>query len=369
MLNFERRNNYYYCYKDKILLYKESSQHISAVTKLMRIKKQNWFEFIEKILELNNFQDPKKLNLPLRLKLFQRAFNQTLKKNYPHYNPVVIKSVIKCPNCDSTKFKKDIFVNEFSRPFTIKVCAVCALGTQFPLPLSSEIEKIYQSENYFSGNTTQTGYYNYARESKWRIEKANKYLNQVLRATKLDTQNIRALDVGCGYGYFVKALNDRSIYSDGLEVSSEARNFAKNNYGLNLIPEDLSTALRKGKINENSYNLITLWDVIEHFSDLNSQIKTISKLLKPGGFIALRTNNLDSIEEKIFGPYFHSIKNEHLFYFSPSSLENIFLKHGLKKIKSWTHTHIFLAFMSIKERNIINKNNQGGDIFYICQKN
>ena len=174
--------------------------------------------------------------------------------------------------------------------------------------------------------------------------------------------------MGCGFGYFLNVLKERGITADGIEVSKEARDFAKKNYCLELIPGDLITAFKNGEIRENSYELITLWDVIEHFPDFNSQIKVISKLLKPGGFIALRTNNINSIEEKVLGPYFHSIKNEHLFYFSPISLENIFSKYGFKKIKSWTHTHIFLAFMTIKERNQININNLGGDIFYICRK-
>jgi 2-polyprenyl-3-methyl-5-hydroxy-6-metoxy-1,4-benzoquinol methylase len=363
-----RHHNNYQINTGTIQLYNESIQHILAITRLMRINKKSWFDFINKILEINKLKNPLELNIHTRLKLFSKAFLITIKKNYAKYPQVKIKTPIHCPNCHSSKFKKTIFVNHHPSTFCIKVCSNCHLGTQFPVLDQVKIDKIYQNQNYFSGNSTKTGYYNYAKEAIWRIKKAKKYLNQVLSATKLIPQNTRALDVGCGYGYFLKALQDKGIRAEGIEVSPSACEYAKSNYNSTVFSYDLNEAFKKGLLKANSYNLITLWDVLEHFSDFNSQITIISKLLKPDGYIALRTNNIDSIETKTLGSYFHSIKNEHLFYFSPKSLDSIFVKHHYKKISIWTHTHIFLAFMTIKERNQCNKNNLGGDIFYICQK-
>lgn len=98
------------------------------------------------------------------------------------------------------------------------------------------------------------------------------------------------LDVGCGLGFFVKSvLTSRPGWKAvGYEISTQAVHFAKNQ---NELAEVYAGMVQNSKLPENSFDIITLWDVIEHIPKPHSLLTYLYSLLKPGGILFLQTPN------------------------------------------------------------------------------
>ncbi len=358
--------DYFITYQDKEV-YRESVQHVEAVAKLIRIPYEIWLLWANLVL-ISGKNEPIKLPLVVRLKIFKKAFEEAILP-YLFTKDFTPKFEIEgCVNCGSKAFTKPLTRFVSGREFFVTICKKCTLGVRYPRPKKDELSKIY-SEEYFAGDTTERGYFDYESEAGWRVEKAIHYLNKLEEVTNINPRKTKVLDLGSGYGYFLKALEDKGYASIGAELAPEAVEFANQHYKATTLEGELESLVKSGKVKENSFGLVTLWDVIEHFYDINDDMSVIERLLTRGGYIALRTNNLFSIEFEVFGKYFHSIKYEHTFYYSPESLKTFFAKFGLKEIKTWTHTHLFLAFVTKEELDEINRTNRGGDIFFVGQKN
>ncbi len=213
-------------------------------------------------------------------------------------------------------------------------------------------------ESYFEGDAKQAGGYGqYAAQAGWRLEKAARQLREIQSATGL--REGRALDLGSGYGYFRKALADAGFAHEGIEISRHARQIAEHLYGFETLPgtlEDHTSALGA------RYDLITLWDVIEHVPDPVALLKQLADCLRPGGVLAIKTPNLDCPEADVFGPYYHSLKREHLVYFTPRSLEHAAVVAGLEPVHVTTNSHLLLGFVGATTTSAWEQSGRGADI-------
>lgn len=80
---------------------------------------------------------------------------------------------------------------------------------------------------------------------------------------------------------------------------------------------------------ENNFDVITMFDVVEHLYNPVDALKKICRLLKPGGVVYLLTPDCESVFAKLMGKYWFEIKpKEHIYYFSKSTLRLLFEKSG-----------------------------------------
>src|SRR5438270_448002 len=117
-------------------------------------------------------------------------------------------------------------------------------------------------EDYFEGHDPTGVYSDYDADAEWRIEKARGLLGELDRLTPL--RGGRALDVGSGYGYFRVALDEHGIRHAGIDVSRHAIRAAKRKYGFETLDGALSSHLDRLA---GRFDLVTLWDVLEHVPD------------------------------------------------------------------------------------------------------
>ncbi|MEM7179768.1 MAG: class I SAM-dependent methyltransferase [Spirochaetota bacterium] len=98
------------------------------------------------------------------------------------------------------------------------------------------------------------------------------------------------LDVGCGLGFFVKMIGQekQNWQVSGYEMSPPAVRYARETNKLNNVHQG---AVQESGIPENSIDIITLWDVIEHIPYPQPLLKYLYSILKPGGFLFLQTPN------------------------------------------------------------------------------
>jgi SAM-dependent methyltransferase len=203
-------------------------------------------------------------------------------------------------------------------------------------------------EAYFEGDPLRAGGYgDYAAQQGWRLDKARRQLREIQdlalapRGLAL-APGARALDVGSGYGFFRKALAEAQMTHDGLEISAHARAVASRLYGFETAGGTLAQHLADW---QGRYDLITLWDMLEHVEAPRAFLAEIASCLRPGGLLAIKTPNLDCPEAEIFGPHYHSLKREHLVYFAGSGLEGAGRAAGLETVHVSSSSHLLVGFV------------------------
>jgi 2-polyprenyl-3-methyl-5-hydroxy-6-metoxy-1,4-benzoquinol methylase len=164
--------------------------------------------------------------------------------------------------------------------------------------------------------------------------------------------------VGSGYGFFRKALGDAGFQHDGVEISAHARRVAHGLYGFDTDAELAQVVARAA----GSFDLVTLWDVLEHVPDPVALLTQCRSLLRPGGAIALKTPNLDCPEAEVFGPHYHSLRREHLVYFTPRSLVAVAARAGLATIEVASISHLLVGFVGREQTSQWERQGRGADI-------
>jgi SAM-dependent methyltransferase len=198
---------------------------------------------------------------------------------------------------------------------------------------------VYEQE-YFEGGRDAGGYTAYREQAGWRLEKAHRQVREMRDATGLSSG--RVLDVGSGYGYFRVALDKAGFEHEGLEVSDHGRTVARKAFGQRTHPGFLEDHWEEWS---ERFDVVTGFDLIEHVPDPVEFLQKVAFVLRPGGFVGLKTPNLDSPEADIFGPHYHSLKREHLVLFSPDSLTEAAGQAGLEPVSVKTVSHLLRGFV------------------------
>lgn len=234
-------------------------------------------------------------------------------------------------------------------------------------PFSPREQILYEKE-YYDGNLKDTGYGDYKLQKEWRLEKSTRQFKQLRAVLDFIDYKIlnspKLLDIGSGYGYFRKAVDDANWSHDGLEVSKYAVEIAKKEFGFetyNSLLKDFQ------KENQAKYDFVTLWDTVEHLENPLDFLGDLSKILKVGGVCFIRTPNINAIEREIFGRYYHSFKKEHLQYFSPESLIMLFEESGFESVFLTSESHLLKGFFE-NDLNFYSKLLKGSDLFMAAVK-
>jgi 2-polyprenyl-3-methyl-5-hydroxy-6-metoxy-1,4-benzoquinol methylase len=222
---------------------------------------------------------------------------------------------------------------------------------------------IYEQQYFEGDKSIAGGYGQYSDQALWRLEKATRQVHEMTEITKLSTGNV--LDIGSGYGYFRKALHDAKYNHDGIEISSFAVDVAKNLYNFTTNLGVLSDYVNKFR---NKFDIVTLWDVIEHIADYEKFLSDIYDVLRPGGFAIIKTPNIMCPEVDVFGPHYHSFKREHLVYFSNSGLLECANHVGFEPYVSSSVSHLLVGFVGQEQTKIWANSLRGSDLIVYLKK-
>jgi len=114
----------------------------------------------------------------------------------------------------------------------------------------------------------------------------------------------KVLDIGCGGGLFLSKLKQERADVTGIELSDTRAYYAKTKHGLEIIKRPIEDDYWKEKY--GSYDVVTLWDVIEHVNYPLSTLKSAAKMLKSGGLILIDTPCRDAFYHR-FGEFTYRI--------------------------------------------------------------
>ena len=263
--------------------------------------------------------------------LFEAALNLLIKL----MNKLIINA---CPVCGKTHFKRVLTCQDFfatSELFDLFLCEKCGFVFTQGAPIESEIGKYYETPDYISHSDTRKGImntvYHYVR-SYMLGRKARLVIRESHRKTG------RLLDIGTGTGYFAATMANRGWDVDAIEKSFQARSFAKEHFQLDVKPDAALGELEKG-----SYDVITLWHVMEHLEKLNDIWDRLNELLSDKGTLIVAVPNCSSYDAVRYGQYWAAYDvPRHLWHFTPSTIHQLASHHGF--IMSGRHPMPFDAF-------------------------
>ena len=203
----------------------------------------------------------------------------------------------------------------------------CACGLVYTTPrLCQEDFLNLYSREYFESHSSETmGYDNYVSDKELVEKTFRRRLASLER--RWVPQKGKVLDVGCATGFFLTIAREMGWRVDGVEISKFCCEYAEKNFGLKLhhgFFKDVEGL-------ESGYQLVTMWDYLEHSLNPDKDLERAYSLLRPGGFVAIATPDISSFPAKIFKENWMGFKeHEHLYYFSMKNLSTLVEKCGFR---------------------------------------
>jgi 2-polyprenyl-3-methyl-5-hydroxy-6-metoxy-1,4-benzoquinol methylase len=162
----------------------------------------------------------------------------------------------------------------------------------------------------------------------------------------------RLLDIGAAAGFFVKTAQDAGWTAQGVELSPDTAALGRERYGVDVQ----AARLEEVELPPESFDAVTLWDVIEHVSDPLDTMRRVAGLLKPGGTVGLLTPNIDGLYPRLSYKVAKLVKGwpsveppGHLFQFSTRTLTELLRRCGIEVLEVVHETQpISYSFGSVR---------------------
>lgn len=167
-------------------------------------------------------------------------------------------------------------------------------------------------------------------QNKSRIITFTRYINWFCNFLKMKpNKNIKLLDIGCAGGAFLFAAQEMGFSVIGVEPNKWLAKKGEEMYDVKIIPSSLEEA----KLDNNKFDIISLWDVIEHLPNPSKVLTNISKVLSYNGYLIINFPNYDSLARKIMGFKWPFFLNVHLIYFNKKTMQKLLIDNGFQLIK------------------------------------
>jgi 2-polyprenyl-3-methyl-5-hydroxy-6-metoxy-1,4-benzoquinol methylase len=136
------------------------------------------------------------------------------------------------------------------------------------------------------------------------------------------------LDIGCGEGFFLFNASKAGYIGKGIEISQDAAAYARKQFSLDVE----ATPFEELRFPENYFDVVTLWQVLEHVPYPLMILKEAHRILKPGGLLATSTPDIESILAKIFRKRWWNLRRLHINQFTAKTLTDMLNRTGFKNV-------------------------------------
>lgn len=216
---------------------------------------------------------------------------------------------LECPVCGNQGFKS-LFALKGADVVACRKCKVVYVPS--PLP---EVTSLYKADYFGAADEGASGYLDYAGE----LEAHTSMFTERLQTSEMKIGGRgRVLDVGCALGHFGKVAKDRGWDVFVTDISEYAVVKSAKEFQL----QGFVSPTGKLPVKDKKFDLVTLFDVIEHLSHPYEILNAIHRSLDPRGILHLSTPNIKSFSARILGKHWYHLKpEEHLIYFSPATIK------------------------------------------------
>jgi 2-polyprenyl-3-methyl-5-hydroxy-6-metoxy-1,4-benzoquinol methylase len=218
----------------------------------------------------------------------------------------------------------------------VRICQNCGFRWLNPQPTDAELSDIY-SDRYFldEGDAEVTQVVNKIKRATAKL-----YLEQFMKRELRSPKELSLLEIGCGMGDFLLEAQLMGFYVSGLEITDHLAQFANVRLGMNCVKKGY---LETSTYTQESFDIVTFFDVIEHVRDPLGFLKRVNSLLKQDGKVFLTTPSLDSWSAKLLGKHWMEYKVEHLSYFNKMAIKTLLSNTGFRNIEFFSN-HKILTF-------------------------
>jgi 2-polyprenyl-3-methyl-5-hydroxy-6-metoxy-1,4-benzoquinol methylase len=196
----------------------------------------------------------------------------------------------------------------------------------FPEPQSEKLSDYYKSEDYISHTDTQRN----LLENVYHLVRRVSLKRKLKLINSFNSESKQLLDIGCGTGDFLETAVKANWQITGIEPNEQARVIANSKTNNTVFEiEHLS------KLKPNSFDVITLWHVLEHLPNLEMHTALFKHLLKPNGTLIIAVPNFKSYDAEHYKNFWAAYDvPRHLWHFSKTSIAQLFKKENLKLTKT-----------------------------------
>lgn len=232
-----------------------------------------------------------------------------------------------CPVCGTERF------SEWGRSngYVIQQCQACGLGVTTPFPESDGLAEVNR-ETYLLDQRVRT----YLGRRAYFEKRYHRQLDDI----RSFHQGGRLLDIGCNIGMFLIASRSAGFDVCGVELNRDCAEYARASFGLDVR----SVRLEDAGFPPASFDVVTMYDVLEHVPDLRGMLASIRGILKPGGLLVVQSPNLDSVMADMTKSAWSWLSPpDHLYHFTPDSLSALLDHAGyaIARIKTWEPADAF----------------------------
>ena len=212
----------------------------------------------------------------------------------------------------------------------------------YPQPTDEKLASYYESEDYISHTDGKRSLF----------EKAYQFVKNIALKKKLTLINEfqqskgQLLDIGTGTGDFLSQAKQNGWQIIGVEPNEKAKNIA--------LTKGVTYIDKTSELEDHSVDVVTMWHVLEHVPDVNSQIKELKRLLKPNGTIVIAVPNFNSYDAKHYGKFWAAYDvPRHLWHFSRLSIEKLFEREKLQLVATlpMIFDSFYVSLLSEKYKN------------------
>ena len=212
-----------------------------------------------------------------------------------------------CPVCLSLVSRpaltgSDLLFESTQKTFTLNSCASCHCLFLNPMPEEKEIAGFYPTQYWWNSSKAQSGSSLTKLESAYRRLALRDHISFIVRAAG-NRSGVDLLDVGCGSGTLLGLLKRRGFRPVGVDFSPEAARVAATENGVRVIVGSLEQA----GFPDESFDLVTLFHVMEHVTNPRAVLAEVARILRPNGAVILQVPNIDSWQFKAFGARWYGL--------------------------------------------------------------
>ncbi|MDC6404219.1 class I SAM-dependent methyltransferase [Maribacter sp. PR66] len=190
-------------------------------------------------------------------------------------------------------------------------------------PVPKNLETYYDHPDYISHTDQNKKYI----DKIYQFIKTYNLNKKVRLIKKLRTTEKTILDIGAGTGDFLKYAQKDGWQIHGVEPNHQAR--------IKALTKEITLKESLADIPEDKFDVITLWHVLEHIPDLESEIKNIQNKLKLNGYLVIAVPNYKSYDAKHYKQFWAAYDTpRHLWHFSKESIKRLFKPYKLKLVQT-----------------------------------
>lgn len=228
----------------------------------------------------------------------------------------------RCILCSGDDIK---ILEDTGKGYKVVMCKGCSLVYVTPIPEIKFIEEKHQKDYY-------TPWLKEQRKKRIRM-----WRERLKTLNSLFTKKGKLLDIGCGEGLFLELAKNNGWDVTGTEVSPFAVSYGKERLGLQILQGEIMNI----RFPDKSFDVVTMWHVLEHTIDPIATLKEVRRIIKDDGVFILAIPNLNNILSQwvyriakgrkmhLFAPEDREL---HLFHFTKETIKLALEKTGFKMV-------------------------------------